>query len=391
MTTVQTTWLEKQQADTMMQTADAPEMKRQKQDVGKIDIVSDLTIKRTKTTIEAPSEVVCKKLEETNEKEFQLIQEHLGTIVSPKTNRCTAMHYRNIKDIIFIMVPANQEITTPIRIRKETEGNAFHHVLIVAEPSSKVWIIEEETSKKTNNETTNNASNYMSTVVEVIVKQNAEVTYTCMQNYHKECQHYINKDARVEKDATMHWVEAYFGSKYTNSNITAQLNENGAESTNTTIFFGEDAQKFDIRSQTFQLGKHTNADMKAIGVVRDHAKSMCNGLIKIEQQSYGSQGHQKAVTLLMNRNAQANAIPSMEIDNFDVHATHEASVGQIDKNQLFYMMSRGLDEQEARSKIVEGFFTPIIANIKSEETQNKIRELIEKKLHKKREEKVGTE
>jgi Fe-S cluster assembly protein SufD len=383
MTTIQMTWLEEQQANAVMQRANAPVMQRQKQDVGKIELVESLSASRSEIIIEAPEEVVCTTLENTNEEQFELLKEHLGKIILPTTNVCTVTHYENVKDIILVHIPANKEITTPIRIKKQAQGNAFHHVLIVAEPSSKAWIIEEETSNRKEEEDNqeHKNTNHMSTVVEVIVKQNAELTYTCIQDYDTNCQHYVNKKASVYKDGTMHWVEAYFGSNYANSNISAELKENGAESTNTTIFFGENTQRFDIRSQTHQFGTHTNADMNAIGVVRDYAKSMCNGLIKIEKESYGSQGHQKAKTLLMNRNAQANAIPSMEIDNFDVRATHEASVGQINKNQLFYMMSRGLNEQEARSKIVEGFFTPIIDNIKSEETQEKVRELIAKKLH----------
>src|SRR3989338_5632220 len=127
--------------------------------------------------------------------------------------------------------------------------------------------------------------------------------------------------------------------------------------------------------------------MNTVGVVADHSRSMCRGLIKIAPPSFGSCGNQKIKTLLMDKNAQANAIPSIEIDNFDVRATHESSVGQINKDKLFYIMSRGFDEQQARMKIVEGYFAQLANIIPDKYIEQKIMALIRKKLHMEPEEK----
>ncbi len=151
--------------------------------------------------------------------------------------------------------------------------------------------------------------------------------------------------------------------------------------TNTTVFFGEGTQKFDIISRTIQIGKHTFADMNTVGVVANHSRAMCRGLIKIAQPSFGSSGNQKIKTLLMNKDAQANAIPSMEIDNFDVRATHESSVGQINKDKLFYLMSRGFDEEHARMKIVEGYFAQLAKLIPDKTIEQKVMARIRKKMH----------
>src|SRR3989338_1331085 len=121
--------------------------------------------------------------------------------------------------------------------------------------------------------------------------------------------------------------------------------------------------------------------MNTVGVVADHSRAMCRGLIKIAPPSFGSCGNQKIKTLLMNKDAQANAIPSMEIDNFDVRATHESSVGQINKDKLFYLMSRGFDEQHARMKIVEGYFAQLAKLIPDKQIEQKVMALIRKKLH----------
>ena len=377
-------WLQKKRQEATALFAQLPEPSRDKQDIGIVSSEwfdntelqkSDSCIRTQLVT--CPKDITCFDFATLvqHPQLFEIFQKYFGTLIPAQENKLHALHYAYVKNIVFIYAPKNSQGEIPVSISKYVSGNtALHHVVIVAEPFSKITVIEEEGSLNTCKD------GYMSTFVEVVVQENAQVTYVSLQDYDHHVQHYIQKKAAVAKDARMDWIEAYFGGKYTRSTVTATLHEDGGASTNTTVFFGEDTQKFDIMCKTIQIGKHSFADMNTIGVVTDHARSMCRGLIKIEQPSFGSSGNQKIKTLLMNKDAQANAIPSMQIDNFDVRATHESTVGQISKEKLFYLMSRGLDEQHARMKIVEGYFTQITKILHTPTITMKIKSMIHKKL-----------
>jgi Fe-S cluster assembly protein SufD len=326
--------------------------------------------------VHIPQSIVCIPLEEalSNRHYAPLIQSTFGSIISIDNNKHHALHYAHVCDILFIYVPRGVEAQEPLHIKKIlTTTTGLSHILLIAEPLSKLIIMDEQESTQTRR-------GYVSTFVEALVKEGADVQFVGIHNHGTGIDHHCIKKADVKKDGKMNWVEAYFGSNYTRSTVTATLHEDGGSSINTTVFFAEGISKYDIMARTIQIGKHTYADMNTIGVVDNNAKSMCRGLIKIAQPSFGSSGHQKIKTLLMNKNAQANAIPSMEIDNFDVRATHESSVGQISKDKLFYLMSRGLDEHHATMKIVEGYFTQLTTLIPHKDVEQKIAGLIRQKL-----------
>lgn len=377
-------WLQEKRKQAMQRSKSLPEPLPEKQDIGSISLDSFSLDELEKSNVcittqrqSIPATIICLSLLELlqNPVYTKIFQKYFGTLVSADT-KYNALHYAHVQNILFVYVPKGGEATMPIHIHKAVAGNtALHHVLIVAEPLSKIVIIEEETSSS------GQTNGYMGTIVEAVVQEGAQVTYVALQNYDQHVQHYCMKRAAVAKDGRMDWIEAYFGAKYTKTTVSATLHEEGGSSTNTTIFFGEGSQKYDIISQTIQIGKHTYGDMNTVGVVTDTARSMCRGLIKIAQPSFGSSGHQKIKTLLMHKDSQANAIPSMEIDNFDVRATHESSVGQISKEKLFYLMSRGLDEQHARMKIAEGYFAQLAKLIPDKSIEQKIMGMIQKKLN----------
>ncbi len=332
--------------------------------------------KHLRQIVHIPQSIVCLPLEEalTHPEYAALIHSTFGTIISIDNNKHHALHYAHVRDILFVYVPHGVEAQEPLHIKRFlSTTTGLSHILLIAEPLSKLIVMDEQESTQTSH-------GYVSTFVEALVKEGADVQFVGIHHHGKGIDHHCIKKADVKKDGKMSWVEAYFGSNYTRSTVTATLHEDGGSSTNTTVFFAEGTSKYDIMAKTIQIGKHTYADMNTIGVVDNNAKSMCRGLIKIAPSSFGSSGHQKIKTLLMNKDSQANAIPSMEIDNFDVRATHESSVGQISKDKLFYLMTRGLDEHHATMKIVEGYFTQLTTLIPHKDVEQKIAGLIRQKL-----------
>ncbi len=345
-------WLEERgkEAVKKFDTLSAPQ--KDKQDIGMIDvslfsldIVSKRELQDEIKIISLPKDIVCLSLLAAAEHSLygSLVKKYYGTLL-PLETKNDALHYVSLLHSFFVFVPKKTTGKIPLRLERNTyEPISSFHILLIAEAESDLTVILEEKS-------TGKQPGFVSTFVESVLAEHAHITFVSLEEYDHNKQHYIRKNATVAKDAKMEWIEAYFGSLYTKTTVTAHLAENGATATNTTLFFGEEKQKFDITAQTYQHAPHTFVDMNTIGVVTDTARSMCRGLIKIDQPAYSSAGNQKIKTLLMNKDAQANAIPSMQIDNFDVHATHESSVGQISKDKLFYLMSRGLDEKKSTGK-----------------------------------------
>ncbi len=375
-------WMHEKRAAALLLSQELAEPALEKQDIGRIslqgfsaDAVEKNTTHFEKQIQSCPAHIICLPLHEAlQHPTYQtLIQKYFSALIPPDTFY-HALHYAHVTNILFVYVPKGVEATDALHIVKHAVGmTALHHLLIVAEPLSKLTIIQEESAAPC-------AAGYASTIVEASVQEGAHITHVTLQEYPETFHAYAHKQAAVAKDGRMDWIEAHFGGAYTRAIATATLRDDGSSSTNTTVFFGERTQKFDIISRTIQIGKHTFADMNTVGVVADHSRAMCRGLIKIAAPSFGSCGNQKIKTLLMNKDAQANAIPSMEIDNFDVRATHESSVGQINKDKLFYLMSRGFDEQHARMKIVEGYFAQLAKLIPDKQIEQKVMALIRKKL-----------
>lgn len=372
-------YLEHKKEDALTQFAQLSLPPKDKQDIGTIDLSSslDITKKEKSDTIQIvsiPKEIVCMSFEAALQDPHcaVLFQKKFMSLL-PLENKYDALHYATLSNSLFVYIPTKKKCNIPLHIERYSYApHSSFHILIIAEAQSELTIITEEKGEK--------EPGFVSTFVEATLEQESHVTVVSLEEYDEKKQHYIRKNASVAKDGKMEWVEAYFGSMYIKTTVSAHLQQDGASATNTTLFFGEQKQKFDIISQTYQHAPHTFANMNTIGVVSDTARSMCRGLIKIDQPAYSSVGHQKIKTLLMNKDAQANAIPSMQIDNFDVRATHESSVGQISKDKLFYLMSRGLDEKQSRTTIVEGYFQQLTALIPDESIKKQIMGLIQKKL-----------
>ncbi|MBI5697980.1 MAG: SufD family Fe-S cluster assembly protein, partial [Thaumarchaeota archaeon] len=175
--------------------------------------------------------------------------------------------YAHLQNILFVHIHKCNIISQPLHLRTILQGySAIHHVVVLAEPLCNITIIDEEFSPSFASAKSKH-SGYVSSFVEVAAQEGAEVTYVSLQNYDHHIQHHIERKATAAKDAKVNWVEAYFGAQYTRSTVSAVLEEDGAASTNTTVFFGDGTQKFDIMSRTIQIGKHTYADMNTIGVI----------------------------------------------------------------------------------------------------------------------------
>ena len=169
----------------------------------------------------------------------------------------------------------------------------------------------------------------------------------------------VNRKAFVEKDGKMSWYSGMFGARLCRFKTDSVMKGSGARAEDVEIVFGTNNQSFDISSNLDHVGFSTRGKVLVKSIVKDTAKSLFKGMIKIRKDAQASEAYLAGHAILLNKGAQADAIPGLEIETNEVKATHSASVSQIDEEQIFYLMCKGLDRESAKREIINGFVEPL--------------------------------
>jgi len=342
----------------------------------KADAVDPLASLGIKQEIQKSSEdgIIIEPLHAAIKEHPDLVKAHFSKTAGAM-DKFTAMHYAFWAHGTLVHIQKGRQCKVTQQVVQQMRSNVLmDHVLLIAEPMSRLDFVESINSGPSEGVPFRNQH------VEIFAGENAHVNYADIQCLGKEVFNFSFKKGIVRKDATLNWLDCCLGSRFSKVDITSSLQGDGAKTNNWGIFFGSDDQQFDLSSTTRHEAPHTVCDMLTKGVLNDKAKTLYQGLIKIESNAFGSNGYQKEDTLLLSQEAEADSIPNLEIDNNDVRCTHGAAIGQVDKNKLFYMQTRGISEEEGKRKIVEGFFEPMIQQIHISKIQQDIRQLIEAKM-----------
>ncbi len=284
----------------------------------------------------------------------ELLKTSLFSTFGWKQNKFTAFHAAYWDSGMVIHIPENTHQLLPLHIADEIhESLCIKNTLIIAEPNSSVVIIEN----------IQGAPQLRSGVVEIIAKENAKVTYLQVQNLSGSSFNLDYKAARLEKNAHVEWVECHLGSTATKNETHTILHGPASSVLHRALFYGSQKQRFDIAATNVHAAPDTQSNMFVRGALDNSAKTIFRGTIQITRQAPRSKGFQKEDVLLLSQSAESDAIPKLEIDHNDVQCKHAATSGQIDDEQLFYLISRGVDEDAARRLIVEGFFTQLLKEI----------------------------
>lgn len=271
-----------------------------------------------------------------------------------------------------ILIPSGKTIKQPILLKKHCATFLDADTLvIIAEKNSEASIIDAVTSTE---------ECYLRTQrMHIILEENARLSFCNMQNLDKKTYNFVNKSANVSRNAGMHWIDGCFGGSFMSSTIQTTLAGENASMEANTMFFAQGDQQFDLAVEARHVAQNTTSNMKTVGVGKDKSKTVYRGNIKIHEHASNSNGYQKEDTLILSDEATVDAIPKLEIDNHDVKCKHGATVGQIDRNKLFYLESRGLSRGEAQAAIIKGFFIPTIEKIDAEELKERLIKEIEEK------------
>ncbi|MFB6217657.1 MAG: Fe-S cluster assembly protein SufD, partial [Halobacteriaceae archaeon] len=263
-----------------------------------------------------------------------------------------------------------------VTIRTTMNGRSlFNYTLVVTEESSSVTILErQETGAELD------GHRYYSGVVEVVGGENASVQYGALQDFDQETYNYTLKRGDAAQYATVDFVDGNLGSRLTKTEVSTELNGDGAGTNIVGAFFGHDDQHFDLDSKVWHRGEHTTADLVMRGVVDDTARSVYEGVQDVGSEAWDTSSYQRESTLMLSDESEADASPKLIINNHDTEASHSATVGQIDREDLFYMMARGVPRRAARNMLVEGFFVPVLEEIAVEELREDLRGRIAERL-----------
>jgi Fe-S cluster assembly protein SufD len=261
---------------------------------------------------------------------------------------------------LLVHVPRGVVVEKPmyIRITNAAEGGSlFWRLLVVAEPESRFAVIEEYASSSADLEGYSNAA------VEILVGAAAKVEYVSVQNFSRRTWHFASHHARVERDAELDWVAGGFGSAKGKVRIQNDLAGVGATSRVTGAYFADGTQHLDYDTFQEHIAPSTTSDFAFKGALRDTARAVWRGMIRVEEGAQKTNAYQENRNLLLSKTAHADSIPGLEIMANDVRCTHGATLGQVDRDQLFYLMTRGLTRAEAERLIVRGFFQDILDRV----------------------------
>jgi Fe-S cluster assembly protein SufD len=278
---------------------------------------------------------------------------------------------------LLVVVPKGVELEKPLYVRianSVPDGSLFFRLLVVAEPESRFSLIEEYVSA------TPELAGYSNAVAELYVGQGAKLEYVSIQNLSRESWHFATHHARVERDAELDWIAGGFGSKKGKTWIQNDLAGEGATSRVTGAYFADGTQHLDYDTFQEHIAPHTTSDFAFKGALRDQATSVWRGMIRVEPDAQKTNAYQENRNLLLSPDTHAVPIPGLEILANDVRCTHGATVGQVDREGLFYLMSRGLSRHDAERLIVRGFFQDVLDRIDLEPVREALAAALEARI-----------
>ncbi len=288
-------------------------------------------------------EITNAKLKEITEKEFMEFQK-----INVEKDKFYYLHQEKINKFIYLNIP--KKINEPIIVNIDCDENVFLSFYIQVEKNSKATIIF------------NKKGSFFSEDIRIITKENSLLDFILIDSLKKENIQKIITSSK--KNSNINIVSTCLSGEYKKIDIINSLFEEESNINTTVLYHSNKNQIFDIYTAAIHEAPNTTSNILTKGVVLDKSKALSRGLIKIKQHAPNSKGYEKQEVLILSDNAEADAIPNLEIDNNEVICSHGSSVTNIDKELLFYMTSRGINEDDAKKLLINGFFSPLIDKFK---------------------------
>ena len=293
----------------------------------------------------------------------EIFKEYFGTVIPAGDNKFAALNTAVWSGGSFVYVPKGVKVEIPLqayfRINTENMGQ-FERTLIIADEDSYVHYIEGCTAPIYQSDSLHSA------VVEIIVKKNARVRYTTIQNWSNNVYNLVTKRAIAHESATMEWIDGNIGSKVTMKYPSVILAGEHARGETLSVAFAGEGQHQDAGAKMIHLAPHTTSSIVSKSIARGGGRTSYRGEIRVNPGAHHSANTVRCDALLVDTISRSDTYPANDIREDDVAMGHEATVSQISAEQLFYLQSRGLPEDEAMAMIVRGFIEPIAKELPME-------------------------
>jgi Fe-S cluster assembly protein SufD len=280
-------------------------------------------------------------------------------IVKPNDGYFAALHGSFWQGGTFVYVPKGVEVPLPLRAAtwSKRRHSAFSHTLIILEAGARAVFIDEYESAADDRQAFNNSA------VEILVGDDAQLDYVNWQDFGRNVYSFTHERARVMRNSTLHWIVAGLGTKLTKSFMDANLAGQGSSALMSGAYFVDGNQHLDYDTEQNHLVPHTTSDLLYKGALKDEARSVWQGNIHVYPGAQRTDAYQASRNLSLSNSARADSIPGLEIEADDVRCTHGAAISQVDKEEIFYLMTRGIPAKIAEQLIVNGFFKPVLDRI----------------------------
>ena len=285
-----------------------------------------------------------------------LFREYFGTVIPTQDNKFSAMNAAVWSGGTFVYIPPGVHLETPLqayfRVNQERMGQ-FERTLIICDEGASAHYIEGCTAPVYSTES------FHSGVIEIVVKKNARFRYTTIQNWSNNMYNLVTQRALVHEDANMEWLDGNLGSKLTMKYPSCYLVGERAHGEILSIAYSGDGQHQDTGGKVVHAAPYTTSSIVSKSISKGHGRSTYRGLCKVHEGAHHARSNVECDALLINDTSRTDTYPYIEIEENDANVGHEASVSKIGEEQLFYLTSRGISEEEAMAMIVRGFIEPI--------------------------------
>jgi len=309
----------------------------------------------------------------------QLIESHLGRALPADAGKFAALNSAFWSAGVFLYVPRGVRIDAPIRIVRWVEQGGlayFPRTLLVAAEGSEIGLVEEFASPDLPSPAFCNGA------VEVFAGAGAHVRYVALQHWGRNMHHLSTQRTVAQRDAKLDSLVVNLGASVARVELHSALRGPGARSDMLGLYFGQDDAHFDHSTRQDHEVPHASSDLLYKGALDGRSRSIFRGLIKVFPKAQRTDAYQTNRNLILSRQAEATSLPNLEIEADDVRCSHAAAVGQLDDEELFYIMSRGVPRHEAERLVVFGFFGEVLERLPIPTVVHELREAIERMIRK---------
>jgi Fe-S cluster assembly protein SufD len=306
-----------------------------------------------------------------------LLKKVLGKVVKSNEGKFAAMAGAFANRGVLLYVPKGVTVDEPLHSMLWGPGSGlayFSHILVWVDDRASVTYVHEASSPTADKQTLHAG------IVELHVGEEAKLRFVELQSWGEHVWNFSHERAQLERDANMDWIFGALGSRLTKNFSEINLEGEGSTARMSGFYFTDGEQHLDHDTQQNHLAPHTTSDLLFKGALEDKSRSVWQGMIHVAPVAQRTDGYQANRNLVLSKHARADSIPGLEIQADDVRCTHGATVGKIDETELFYLLSRGIPDRDARRLIVEGFFDPIMQRIPYEGVRQRFQQAIVQKL-----------